>query len=219
VPTLEDGLQADYAVLGHTVHVYGFAYDQEVDLLFRLSDYDLNDKVAVTGQGELSNEQASFSLLGKVSLDTDEENASFQGASEIAISVSDLGGDDYALSLRYGDNAMAVVSFEAISLSGQVANVTVTSSMEDWGKRSERVTIESAGKQLVFSHLQNAEAQFSIANQDGVKLTLDLTGTEGGRVGALVLGEESLAFVVRDNSRLYVEFNDGERQDITALMF
>jgi len=219
VPTLEEGLLADYAVLAHTVHVYGFAYDQEVDLLFRLSDYDLNDKVSVTGQGEFSNDQASFSILGKVSLDANDENASFQGASEVAIAVSDLAGEDYSLSLRYGDNAMAVVSFEAASLSGQVADVTVTSDMEDWGKRSERVKIESAGKQLVFAHLYNDEANFAAINQDGVELTLDLNGPEDGRVGALVLGEENLASVVRDNGNLYVEFSDGEQQDITALIF
>ena len=219
VPTLEEGLQADYAVLAHTVHVYGFAYDQEVDLLVRLSDYDLNDKVAVTGQGELTNEQASFSVLGKVSLDTNDENASFQGASEIAIAVSDLAGEDYSLSLRYGDSAMAVVSFEATSLSGQVADVTVTSNMEDWGKRSERVKIESAGKQLVFAPRYNDKVNFTATNQDGVELTLDLNGAEDGRVGALVLGEEDLASVVRDNGNLYVEFSDGERQDISALIF
>ena len=219
VPTLEEGLQADYAVLAHTVHVYGFAYEQEVDLLFRLSDYNLNDTLAVTGQGELSNEQASFLLLGKVGLDTNDENSNFQGASEIAISVSDLAGENYSLSLRFGDNAMAVVSFEAISLSGHTADVTVTSNMEDWGKRSERVKIESAGKQLIFTHLYNDEASFSATNQDGVELTLDLTGVKNGRVGSLILGEESLALVVRDNGNLYVEFSDGDRQDITTLIF
>lgn len=219
VPTLEEGLQVDYAVLADTVHVYGFAYNQEIDLLFRLTDYDLNDKLAVTGQGELTNGQASFSLLGKVSFDTSDENSRFQGASEIAMAVSDLAGEDYSLSLRYGDNAMAVVSFEATSLSGEVADVTVSSNMEDWGKRSERVKVESAGKQLVFAHLYRDEVRFTVTNQDSVELTLDLSGAEDGRVGALVLGKEDLASVIRDNGNLYVEFSDGERQDITVLIF
>lgn len=219
VPTMEEGLQVDYAVLADTVHVYGVAYEQELDLLFRLTDYDLNNKLAVTGQGELTNGQASYSLLGKVSFDMSDESSRFQGASEIAIAVSDLAGEDYSLSLRYGDNAMAIVRFEATSLLGGVADVTVTSNMEDWGKRSERVKVESAGKQLVFTHPYNDKLNFTATNQDGVELTLDLSGTEDGNVGTLVLGTEDLASVLRDNGNLYVEFSDGERQDISALIF
>ncbi|MBL4607913.1 MAG: hypothetical protein JKY01_08815 [Pseudomonadales bacterium] len=218
VPTFEEGLSADYAVLNNTVHVYGFAYDQDIDLLFRLTDYDLNSKVAVTGEGEMFNNNTYFSILGKVGLGKSGDSGDFQGASEIVISVVDAADESFTISLRHGENAMAIVGFEAMSLSGHWADITVISNMDDWGDRSERVKIESAGKQLVLTHLKNEGSGFSAINQDGIAFSLNLTQMKDGEVGSIVLDEDILAVIVRENSNLYVEFNDGDRRDITALI-
>ena len=218
IPTLEEGLSADYSVLAQTVHVYGFAYDQDVDFLFRLKGSDLTEKISVIGEGELENELTLFSLMGSVSLDPGKGEGGFQGESELAISVSDLNGDDYTLSLRHGENAMAIAEFNHISTSGQNAKITVVSNMDDWGDKSEHVEIESQGKHLVLTKQANEEGQFYGFNQDGIGFTFDLSGSQDAELGEIVLGEKLLATIVRENAALFVDFIDGTRRDITALI-
>ena len=215
IPTLEEGLSADYEVLAHTVHVYGTAYNHAVDLTFRLSDYDLAGKISVVGEGEMVNEVTRFSMLGRVSVDADN---GYEGVSELAVSASEANGDDYALSLRYGDGAMAIVEFEQASQSGNKADVTVFSGMSDWGARSDRVEIESQGKHFVLSRVIGHENQFIGLSQDGIEINLDLSDSRDGEVGKIVFGDASMAAIVRENGGFFVDFNDGAREDISALI-